>query len=99
MARYLLSSFTKDGPYFGAIFHDGDTLRFWGAYRTQWCMADRKTPLPRVRTDIVERGAPLQMYACAPLYRSFAVLEGSNKAKASVEQRLDGLTYDGPPAS
>lgn len=92
MAQYLLASFDKEGPFFGAIYQDGPTLKFWGAYKDAYC-EDDGTPRTDIQQMILDEHQPLPLFARAPLYRGFAVLEYDVTADASVIERLDTLKY------
>ena len=92
MAQYLLTSFEKNGPYYGAMYQDGTTLTFWGAYRDAYC--DKKgTPRVEVQQMILDEHQPLPLFARAPLYRPFAVLEYQTDAGSDIVERLDKLKY------
>ena len=92
MAQYLLTSFDKDGPFFGAIYQDGPTLKFWGAYEDAYC-EDDGTPRTDIQQMILDENQSLVLFAQAPLYRSFAVLEYSADAPKSTLDRLNKLKY------
>lgn len=97
MARYILHSYNKNGPFYGAIYVDGDVIKAWGAYRNTEIYEDPRASKLVVRESardyLSDPDSSLDRYRMESLYNGFEVSERNDNADPSVFDRLDGLDY------